>query len=78
MSDLGTDSILVFSRALGWTDLRCPAVLPLRAITASTDLDSSTGRRPGSVDPKASALSVQRRWNINQLPNLTRSNYDES
>ena len=54
MSDLGTVTVLVFSRALGWPGLRYPAVRPLRAITASTDLDGSTGRRPGLVDPEAS------------------------
>lgn len=68
MSDLGTIVVLGFSRALGWIDFRYPAVRPLRAITASTDFDGSTGRVPGSIDPKASPLNVQRYWNINQFP----------
>lgn len=68
MSDLGTDVVLAFSRALGWSELLYLDIRPLRAITASTDFDDSTGRRPGSDDPKASAFTAQQHWNINQFP----------
>ena len=56
MSDLGTSTALAFSRALGNVDLRCFGVRSLRAVTASTNFADSTGRRPGSTVPKASAF----------------------
>lgn len=57
MSDLGTINTLVFSRAPGTTNFRYLAILPLPAITASTELDDSTGRRPGLVFPEASTFN---------------------
>ena len=52
MSVLGTVAILVFSRAPGWIEFPYPAVHPLRAITASTDFDGSTGRSPARSTPR--------------------------
>ena len=52
MSVLGTVIILVFSRALGQAEFPCPAVHPLRAITASTDFDGSTGQSPARPTPR--------------------------
>ena len=57
MSDLGTDITLAVSRAPGNTDFRYLMIRPLRAITASTEFHDSTGRLPGSMVPKALALS---------------------
>ena len=57
MSDLGTNTTLVFSRTLGTIDLRCPGFRSLRAVTASTSFSGSTGRMPGSMFPKVSTLS---------------------
>lgn len=57
MSDLGTINTLTFSRAPGTIDLRYLNIHPLPAITASTDFDDSTGRKPGSMFPEASALN---------------------
>ena len=65
MSDLGTNAVLAVSRAPGWTDFRYHVVHPLRAVMASTGFDASTGRKPGSVDPKALAFVVRRHRNIN-------------
>jgi hypothetical protein len=47
-----------FSRALGDIDLRYLEIRSLRAITASTNFLDSTGRRPGSMMPKASVLVI--------------------
>ena len=49
VSDLGTDTVLAVSRAPGWTELPCCAVRPLRAVTASTGFDASTGRSPARL-----------------------------
>ena len=57
MSDLGTNNTLAVSRALGTTALPCFGSYPLRAMTASTGVTDSTGRKPGAVFPKALALS---------------------
>ena len=43
-----------FSRALGNIDFRCLELRSLPAVTASTSFLDSTGRRPGSMVPKAS------------------------
>ena len=52
VSVLGTDTILVFSRAPGWAEFPYPAVHSLRAITASTSLDGSTGQSPARPTPR--------------------------
>ena len=68
MSDLGTDIVLVFSRALCTAEFPCLTFRSLRAVTASTSFHDSTGRRPGSAFHTALTFIARWHWNINQFP----------
>ena len=72
VSVLGTVTVLAFSRVLGCAKLPDHVIRSLRAITASTTLDASTGRLPGLAYPRTSALSGRRHRNINLFPIVPR------
>lgn len=57
MSDLGTNTTLVFSRTLSTINLRYFGLRSLLAITASTKFSDSTGRLSGLMFPKVSTFN---------------------
>ena len=68
VSDLGTDIVLVVSRALCTAEFPYLTFRSLRAVTASTRFHDSTGRRPGSAVHTALTFIARWHWNINQFP----------
>ena len=68
VSDLGTDIVLVVSRALCTAEFPYLTFRSLPAVTASTRFHDSTGRRPGSAVHTALTFVARWHWNINQFP----------